>query len=63
MVGLEALTACFVQTCIPHHQVKCCKQKQIYTVQCKTKRDLHSAMQCLFALVNVEIQVRVKLTF
>ena len=35
MIGLEALTMCFVQTHITYHQVKCCKQK-----------DLNSAMQC-----------------
>ena len=51
MIGLEALTTCFLQACTPHHQVKCFKQT-----------DLHSAMQYLFALVNVEIQARVKRT-
>ena len=29
MIGLEALSMRFVQTCITHRQAKCCKQKQI----------------------------------
>ena len=28
MIGLEALTTCFVQTCITHRQEKICKQKR-----------------------------------
>ena len=40
---------CFIQVRITHFQVKCYKQKH-----------LNSAMQCLLAVVNVEIQALVQ---
>ena len=55
MIGLEALTTCFVQTRITHRQGKCCQKKKK-----KKKADLNCAMQCLLALVSVEIQALVQ---